>query len=120
MTPDEFGAGALRGGEEQFQPPRRRPVIGILHQVGVIAGLVNDGLGEPVGTNILGTGQERDRREVADDVGRRGSRAVVDDDDAVEGMRLPHQGVQAVAKPRVALVVRHDGEYRGAAAQLCA
>ena len=113
VAADELRPRARRCEEEALETVGGRPVIGILEQVGVEVGGLDDLLDQSVGPDIGPGREQRDAGEASHDVLRRLRRGVVDDDDAVDRPALSRQRCQAVLQPRLAGVVGDEGEYPG-------
>ena len=112
LRPDQLGARLLGIPEQQLEPVRRRPVVGVLEQVGVVAGVLDHLLDEPVGPDVSVGVKQRHLREALDEAQRRLSGGVVDDDDPVDRPRLSHHRLEAVLQPLLAAEVWDQREHR--------
>ena len=112
LAADQLGSGGGCAFEELLEPVRRRPIVGVLEQVGVVVGVVDDLLDEPVRADILGRVQQGDLGMPADELDRRAVGCVVDDDDPVRRPRLGDERGECVVEPLLALEVRDEHEHR--------
>ena len=112
LRAEQLGAGLGAGSEQRLEPVGRRPVVGVLEQVGVVVGLLDDLLHEPVRADVALGVQQRHLREAL-----RRSRSAARSE-ASSMTTMPSSGrvwrderLEAVLEPLLALEVRDDRQH---------